>query len=295
MDAVDFHKMNFLIIGAGKVGISIAEYLKSAGMNLRIYTRNFWDNPFLRFSGILSDKDCINDVKIDSYYPDIIFITVADKYIQDFSDIVVNKYSDNLEGKIVIHCSGIMTSELLNSCRVNGALTASLHPYQTFYKPKADLLNGIGWGIETDFDISLFIELIKFFGGSYHILKSKEEKVKYHLSAVVASNFFNSLLSAVIDLHKGLNIDFEKFAVPIINQTLDNACENYKDNSGKMPLTGPIARADINTIIKHLESINDNKGITLIYKLFAKATLETAKSQGIITIDDYNEFIRLLK
>lgn len=294
MEAIDIQNCNFLIVGAGKVGISIAEYLKTAGVNLRIYTRNYLNNLYIQSSQILSHKDCISSIDSQLYTPDIIFICVNDNSIAEIAFQLVSAFNDSIKNMKIIHCSGILGSDELNACRIKGAYTASMHPYQTFYKPNFELLEGIGWGIETESNPEFFIDLANFLNGNYHILTSKEEKIKYHLSAVMASNFLNSLLSGVIDIHKDLGLDFEKFALPIIKQTLDNSV-NFSKDTGEMPLTGPIARADKDTIVKHLKSIEGNPEITKLYKYFALATLESAKNKGIIDSNQYKEFLDLIR
>ncbi len=324
MQELQLSKLNYLVIGAGKVGLSISEKLKSMGINLRIYAHNsnlyksnqcninrYNNNPQnINFNqtnhnsinpidlpisqNIINNNDFIFDLSPDTYLPDFIIISVPDKNISSVSLELSENYNKLLKSVPIIHTSGIYPSDLLNECKNCGAITASVHPYQTFYSPSLDLLSGIGWGIESEFDKNIFIEFVKMLGGNYHILKSKEEKIKYHLSAVMSSNFLNSLLSSVISSLKNIGLSFDDFALPIIEQTLRNSINSYHLNSNRMPLTGPIARGDIESIKLHLSAITDSPEILIQYVYHCLATLEIAKNQNIIDENVYLEIKKVL-
>jgi predicted short-subunit dehydrogenase-like oxidoreductase (DUF2520 family) len=289
MNEFDLQKLNYLIIGAGKVGFSIAELLKSMGINFRIYTHSFFINSNTNIPEIISPDDFIEELSIRKYIPDFIIISVPDKNINSVSVELAKKFSEKLKNIPIFHTSGIHCSELIIECKNCGAITASVHPYQTFYKPSKDLLSGIGWGIESKFDLNIFIEFVKMLKGNYHILKTKEEKIKYHLSAVKASNFLNALLSSTISSLKDIDLSFDDFAMPIIRQTIINTIDSYHNNTNSMPLTGPIARGDLESIKLHLSTLKNNPDLLIQYIYHSLATLEIAKNQNIISENVYNE------
>ena len=79
-----------------------------------------------------------------------------------------------------------------------------------------------------------------------------------------------------------------EFIPPIAYTTLYNASKAYEE--GTFPLTGPIARGDLNTILKHIESLNNFPPLKNAYIYFTLATLEIAFSNKIIQKQKFVEF-----
>jgi len=124
-------------------------------------------------------------------------------------------------------------------------------------------------------------------------IESKNIKVLHHLSAVFASNFLSTVLAGAGSLEELSGMNWEDFLPLIIETTRNN---NFKSlsKSEKIPLTGPIARADVDTIKLHLKSLRNHTNLLNIYIYLSLATLETAKQYEIINKQKFAEIKEIL-
>ncbi len=275
------HNSDFCIIGAGKLGLSIAEYFVGAGIKFSIIARS--EDSYNKSIALLDSNLVFRAIDQLFYVPRTFIITVRDNQIREVAEYLSKIFKSNLQNKVIFHCSGIIKSDELDSCRQFEAITASLHPYQTFFKPSANLLKGISWGVETDFNTDIFNDFIRFIEGT-PITINKLLKEMYHLSAVSMSNYLNSAITLGVLASEQAGIKAIDFATPIINQTVDNALlSNHKQHR----LTGPIARADLETIKIHINVSKDYPDILIPYCYMGLATLELAKSSGISNPEFY--------
>lgn len=281
------------IIGAGHLGTALALGLNSIDLLDFVVARNEVKAKKLIELGIPNEKIVDNINKISSI-PQVLFFAVNDKAIIETAAQLSSRF-DDFHGKLVGHCSGVADISELNSLKDKGAKLFSAHPYQTFFYPDVTAFNDIYWLIDSSIGQLEQLELIiKKLNGYYVYSNSNIDKVKYHASAVVASNFLTPLFSLAKDLAFESGIDPEKFLMPIMLQTLKN---NFKSLNEKdaLPLTGPIARSDIETIKRHLDSLEFDKNTKNAYIGFALASLTIAKSSGVINETDYIELIELLE
>jgi len=126
------------IVGGGKVGLSIAEFLFSEGLlcQLLIKVKLKIDYHHLPYINNINDLD-------NSF--DILIIAVPDPNIESVVESLMNI---NLKDKIVVHTSGSKSVSVLDRLLSKGAVIGSIHPFQTFYKNDKDLLIDCPWGIE---------------------------------------------------------------------------------------------------------------------------------------------------
>lgn len=275
------HNSDFCIIGAGKLGLSIADYFAGAGIKFSIIARS--EESYNKSIAILDSNLVFRAIDQLFYIPRTFIITVRDSQIREVSEYLAKIFKSNLQNKVIFHCSGIVQSDDLDACKQFEAITASLHPYQTFFKPNANLLKGISWGVETDFPPHIFNEFIRYIEGNPFPI-NKLTKEMYHLSAVSMSNYLNSAITLGVLASESAGINASDFAPPIIRQTVENALlSNHKQHR----LTGPIARADLDTIRRHINVGKDNPEILIPYCYMGLATLELAKSSGISNPEFY--------
>lgn len=278
------------IIGAGKVGLSIASSLLSIGFLKWIAANSEKSvvraNKFLNgFNSILPAID-----RIDSL-PDMVLIAITDNQIKNADLALSTKFGENLSGKLICHTSGILTASALSECEKNGAIVASVHPYQTFFAPDANLLDGIGWGIEAAFP-EKFASFVELLNGKPVILdRSEHTKALYHCSAVAASNFMTAMLGLAREIAMEAGLNPEQLIPQIAKQTLDNNILSL--TSGEFPLTGPIARGDVETIKSHIQSLSENEPLLRAYCYAGLSGIEMAKSNNLIKKNTYLELIDL--
>ncbi len=275
------------IIGAGKVGLSVAELLFTKGKLSFIFDNNADSIPLklknFYYSSLSELPKC-----------DLIYIAIPDTYIKSLSGNIQKQYKYT-SSAVFAHSSGVMNASELAQLSEAGAEIAAIHPYQTFAFSDKDNLKGISWCIESkDSSFEKCIEFVECLGGKYHRLEygNIDQKVLYHCSAVMSSNNMTTLLQTGKLIAEKAGIPPKAFIEPIAQKTLDNNIKAFSDKS--IPLTGPIARADAKAITLHLNSIED-PSLIRIYCYSALATLELSLREKIITPESFIEIENILK
>jgi predicted short-subunit dehydrogenase-like oxidoreductase (DUF2520 family) len=101
-----------------------------------------------------------------------------------------------------------------------------------------------------------------------------EERLHYHLAAVMVNNFSNHLYTLVQDYCKQTETDFS-FLLPLVQQLP----ERLTDHLPQDLQTGPAIRNDQATINKHLQLLSDHPQIKNLYALFTKSIQEYYKKE----------------
>ncbi|OGU11095.1 MAG: hypothetical protein A2X61_00275 [Ignavibacteria bacterium GWB2_35_12] len=287
-------KIKIGIIGYGKLGSVLAEAVSKKYKLLWVVEKDITKTNLIK-STLKNNINFYSSVPIFIPIPDIIIISVNDSEIKSVANEIAISWHYKLKDIWVIHCSGVLPVSVLSSCEKRGAKTACIHPFQTFYHPDASVLKNIGWTIETKHNPELLKTLITQLGGKPMSIpiESKNIKVLHHLSAVFASNFLSTVLAGAGSLEELSGMNWEDFLPLIIETTRNN---NFKSlsKSEKIPLTGPIARADVDTIKLHLKSLRNHTNLLNIYIYLSLATLETAKQYEIINKQKFAEIKEIL-
>jgi len=286
---------NVNIIGFGKVGSAYAYALQDCGYHIKyIISERFKNiNSLSRhFPGCVFNKKISFLSLINS---DIIIISVQDDKIIEIVKII-SQYNKNLTGKIFFHTSGALSSDILSKLGIHRNYIGSMHPIQTFRELSVknnDLLKDIYYGIEGDeTSIKFFKILCKNLSSKYIELK-KEDKLLYHISCVISSNYLITHLFLLEEVFVQIsNADIMKVFMPLVNNTLVNIVRFGIPKS----LTGPISRNDINTIKKHIALLKkNNPEILKYYSFMSGKTVEIALKQGSINNNQAKEIKKLLK
>lgn len=272
------------IIGLGRVGTSLFLALYKKGIKpFAVFTKT---NKSLENLNDLLSINYTNDLDNLIINSDIIFISIKDDEIEKFSENISKKFSRDIKGKVFVHLSGLLNSEILDSLGENGAFIASLHPIQTFPNKNNsyESFYNINFGFEGEKESLLKVKKItEILNGNIIIIK-KEDKTLYHIAACVLSNYYitlNYIAQKLIDNTKLRNLDIAKVFEPLLKRTIDNV----KKSGSVKALTGPISRGDIKIIEKHLKEIEEKEpSLKKIYKSLGEITLEIANKKG--SIDD---------
>jgi predicted short-subunit dehydrogenase-like oxidoreductase (DUF2520 family) len=274
------------LIGAGKVGCSIAIGLKNKGIMLSgVYTKSIGSLDYLNDK---LDTNFKNDLEYLLKNSEVIFIAVSDSELEYITKYIISFTKNcSIKGKYFYHLSGALDSDALNLLSWQGAYTGSLHPIQTFANKRDGFkgLEGIYYGFEGSIEArKISVDFVKLFNGNVLLIK-KEAKRLYHVAACFISNYLVSLAYASEELFEMAGIDktigLEAFE-PLVKKTLENIYKMGTVNS----LTGPISRGDVNTIAEHLNSLyKSNPKILDLYRSLGNITAEIAYEKK--TIDKY--------
>lgn len=290
-------------IGAGTVGTALAVTLSQRGYPISaVYSRSPASAQRLAAQVKGAAVSLLNGCQVkptgqhvvDS--ADLVFITTPDDSI---AEVAAHLRWAAGGGKSVVHCSGAASLDILEPARLAGASVGAFHPLQTFASVAQAIENipGSTFGIESQGDL---LEALKTMatalGGSYVELKAGD-KVLYHAAAVVACNYFVTLVKLATDLWQQFGVgtpEATRALLPLIQGTVNNLKQVGLPNC----LTGPIARGDVGTLKNHLEALEkhpDLSGLLSTYKELARQTIPISLAKGKITAQRAEEMQSLFK
>ena len=264
-------------VGAGKVGFSLGRYLAEHGVELAGYASRSLDSACeaAEFAGGRAFATAAGLAAAS----DLVFLTVPDDAIGsawlELADAARAGMFD-LDGKIVCHCSGALSSEVLDGIAELGAFGYSVHPLFAInsklesYRELARAPFTIEGAPEClDGVVSLFRAL----GNDVHVIEPGQ-KARYHAAAVMASNLVVGLVHmAAAELEKCGFAPGEAEAVlrPLFAA---NAVHIVEDGVADA-LTGPAARGDMATIARHLDVLEGDA--REVYRIITDDLLEIAR------------------
>jgi predicted short-subunit dehydrogenase-like oxidoreductase (DUF2520 family) len=227
-------RVTIAVIGKGKLGTAMAKSL-SKSKHYRLHSH-------------LAARSRSFKILSKNGGPDVLFIITKDNEIRSTAIKAASDCGNNL--RYIAHTAGSMAPNILP--RVKNVTRITLHPIQTISKPDENLLNGISWMIcaESTKGISFGREFCRYLHADKILQLKPSQLALYHTLTVFASNFTTLLGGAVEMMSKRLMIDdrvIKKALSPLMRQSL----ENVLTGEAAKVLTGPIARKDYATILKH--------------------------------------------
>lgn len=285
--------MNFGVIGAGIVGTAIAIRLEQAGHRL-VGVNSRSKISYDRFCRYLH---CEKHPQEEWFAEaDVVFITTQDGSIRSVAEELSRK-NQFRPGQLWIHCSGSMSSRVLQVDKSLPIKYLSLHPLQAFagIDQAVGLLRGTHFGIEGDAE-EVGLEIVEQLGGIPHRLDS-EQKPLYHAGAVIASNYLITLADLAMRLFEQAGIAKEE-ALESLIPLMEGTLRNLGQVGLPQALTGPIARGEVEVVKSHLERMPVK--IEAVYRSLGLYTLEIGQAKkelngGEYPKDVWGELNRLLK
>jgi predicted short-subunit dehydrogenase-like oxidoreductase (DUF2520 family) len=266
------------IVGAGKVGISLAFILKRKGFTISGVSDNLASSLQTARSYLGEEIFYTRNNKDIITLSDAIAITTQDRVIKDIV-AEVDANMEDLTGKLFFHTSGADPSSILKPLDKKGALLGSLHPLQTFpdIESAIEVLPETCIFIEGD---ETAIELLRHIGehtGSGVFIIEGKDKVLYHLCAVFVCNLLCALFYTGESIMDKIGIEFAPF-IPIIRATI----KNIEKKGPLASLTGPVVRGDAKTVKAHLGAMEDMEQQKKIYRALSEVALEMTAKRGVL-------------
>jgi predicted short-subunit dehydrogenase-like oxidoreductase (DUF2520 family) len=270
------------IIGAGRLGTNLGYALLQAGHRIAaISDKNHLSaQESRRFIG---RGKVFDDNKSAARYGQWVILTVPDDTIESIADELAGSAIE-WQDRFVFHCSGLHSTEDLNSLARRGARVASLHPVQSFpqKRPDSGIFKGIFFGLEGKKEaLHIAIGITRQLGAKFFILEA-HNKPLYHTACSMASNFLVTILEAANELllKAGLAAPIAaQILMPLVQGTLQNV---NKLDAG-MALTGPVARGDKTSVSKHLEALQELPEFRDLYRSVASRSLQIAKKEKYLS------------
>src|SRR5271156_3841859 len=261
------------IIGPGNWGSSLARALILAGVPLHeVIARGSHRRPGLPLISLGRAQ----------LQADVLWLCVPDAAIAQVTRRLVQRAAArglSLKGKIVVHSSGALSSEVLEPAAHAGASVASVHPVMSFPTRTPVPLLGVPFGVEADaVSRRVLNAIIRRIGGRPFAIRA-ESKALYHAVGVLSSPLLVSHLVAAQEAAALAGFSprqARRLIEPIARATLDNV---FLRGAGKS-FSGPIARGDLDTIRLHLRALKPHPMLAGVYRSLALYALEALPSPG---------------
>ncbi|KTC65335.1 Uncharacterized conserved protein (plasmid) [Legionella adelaidensis] len=262
--------MKFNIIGCGRLGKNLALALVNCGLSIGgIYNKHIHTAVCAaKMIGAGTACSSLNDLPP----ADLLFITTPDDVIENIvADIQASTIQ--LTNTLVVHCSGVLSSQILNPLKTQGALVASLHPQKAITTTCTQaMFNGVFFSVEGDSKGVDYLKRLVTQMGAIIFSVNPEKKASYHAASVIASNYLVTLAYWAVNLYEDAGMDTQA-AKQITENLMASSLRNIINNTDcSSALTGPLQRGDIQTITKHLQTLNKHT-VEDLYKALAIATL----------------------
>ncbi|MCP0914951.1 DUF2520 domain-containing protein [Legionella sp. 27cVA30] len=270
MKTLQEDNMNVNIIGAGRLGSSLAKALLKLHPDtvLTLYNRSLAKGEkIIQHLGSGQSVDEFHAMPAAS----IVFITTPDDAIAVIAETLATQKLIPA-GSMVVHCSGVLGSDVLAPLQRQGCHTASVHPLRAFAEEmQEDAFQNCHCVMEGDAAATAYLSILFKNLGALTLTIHAEKKAIYHAAAVMASNYVVTLADAAIKLLIESDVS-EEHARQITHNLLQISLTNLKKSPPKEALTGPLQRGDLSTIAKHLHALQGS-ATEKLYRAAALATL----------------------
>lgn len=185
--------------------------------------------------------------------PAIWWLTVVDDAIASVAEALRGKLAP---GSVALHMAGSLSSELLRGLGPDVAV-ASLHPLYAIASPQAavEQLKAAFWTVEgDDFAVALATSLMATQGVTPVKIRASAKPL-YHAAAVLSANLLVSLLDIADLLAQDAGIEDEAQRKRMLLPLAQSALDNLRVMPAHEALTGPVARGDLSTILRHEQAL----------------------------------------
>jgi len=210
-------------------------------------------------------------IGIASLKAEIVWLCVPDAAISGVAKSLADRGA--WKGKIALHSSGALTSNVLLPLRCNGAAVASLHPLMTFVKGSRASLAGVPFAIEGDAaGVRAARKIVRDLAGHPFSI-GKRDKAAYHAWGTFLSPLLTALLAASERVAAAAHVpakEARRRMLPIVAQTV----ANYIGMGAERGFSGPMVRGDVDVVQKHLRALRVVPEAREVYVALARAAVK---------------------
>lgn len=208
---------------------------------------------------------------------DTLFITTPDGEIGHVWDCIAK---NKLTNKIVCHFSGSLSSCVFSGIEATGAVGCSIHPMFAF-SDKFKSYENFSTACLTMEGQEEALQVMRplFEGLGHKVLTVKaEDKMKYHAAAAFASNYMVGLFQTSLNLLADCGFSEEDSRM-LLEPLVRNNVNAMLEHSTIEALTGPVERNDMETVQKHLETLQGTNA-EKVYRSIGKELVAIAKRKN---------------
>ena len=257
-----FKEVNVCLIGSGNLATQLGIALYEKGHHIT----QVWSHTFENAASLAAKLNCnyTDDIKLINNESDIYIISVTDDAILKI--LSARNWRDHL----VVHTAGSISMEIfVNQCLNYGVF----YPFQTFTIGKKVIFDEIPICVEANTPQNLEILLNLGATLSHRVREiNSEQRQQLHLAAVFACNFVNHFYLIGDNLLKDKGLSFD-----LLNPLIQETASKILEHSPEMMQTGPARRNNTSVIEKHLQLLENQPDLKILYKLISNRIIQTYK------------------
>jgi predicted short-subunit dehydrogenase-like oxidoreductase (DUF2520 family) len=258
------------VVGAGRVGLALAIFLRRLGLEVVVGARSDRGRERVEAACDLptaAPAEAVRGARL-------VLLAVLD---DELPSLVTALAADGVFGpeQVVIHTAGVDGPELLTPASAAGAKVAACHPVQIFNHDLEGTLSripGTVWGVTGD---SVGREVVTLLGGQPMDVPSSG-RVRYHAALVLAANGSAALAATAADiLRTGGVINPAGLLGGLTHASVDAALA-----TGQAGMSGPWVRGEGRTIGMHVEALARKHRLVKVYASLARLIVDRAAAAG---------------
>jgi predicted short-subunit dehydrogenase-like oxidoreductase (DUF2520 family) len=285
-DAKRKQKSGVSIIGAGRLGTTLAVALAAAGYSVRSLVARRVQNA--RKAASLLDDGEVQALSAKHLrtlrYADLFLITVPDDQIARVARELSEIGFDADQKQTALHTSGALSSDVLAPLKERGWHTGSIHPLMSVSAAHDASLHGAFWSVEGDRSaLRLGKEIVRDLGGKSFSISSKDKPL-YHAAAVMVSGNVTALFDVALEMLGECGLD-RKTARAVLLPLIASTVRNLETKDPAEALTGTFSRGDVETVKRHVTAMKNKKLADALdlYRLLGQRSLKLTKDHPQIT------------
>lgn len=263
------------VIGAGKVGTSLAHYFSSYLVPVGFYSRR---RASSEAAVAIAGGQVFDSPRALVAAADFILVTTPDDVLEQCGAMIG---AGDWQGKIFAHASGSKSSNVFFDLKEQGATVCSLHPVLAIdgARTSSATLAKAFFTLEGDEAGVLFLlDLFQHLGNPYKVLQGMD-KTRYHLAIALLSNGVIALGALAETLLTGEGFSPEE-AEAALRPLAEANLKHLFEKGPCQALTGPVERGDIGTVQRHLAAIQPTEqALYDAYLALAKVQAMLAKAR----------------
>jgi len=271
-----------VVVGAGRLGTALARALLGCGYEVRALVSRSADHARRAAKRAGVKALALGAGELEGLPASgLLFITTPDDAIEETAGRLASLPA--LKSRVVLHASGALSSGVLAPLRARGVSVGSMHPLASVSLPAAgaESLRRAFYCVEGDAPATRAARrVVRDLGGETFTI-DPGDKALYHAAAVLAAGHVVALFDVALDTLGRCGLR-ERRARQILLPLLSSVADNLARRTPAQSLTGSFARADVETVGKHLRALGEleDSDALAVYKLLGGHSLKLALDAG---------------